>query len=499
MSHLLLLLDHSENRRLLQRFIGDSHELAANLEEPFDLCIADARALGRFYPQVQALKAAATPLVLPLLFIASSQHQGAVPARVWKLADEVIVPPVEPSELSLRLENLLHTRQLSLNIELSRKELQRNFDELDRLRAELEQQNQQLKSLNEEKNQLMGAAAHDLRTPLGVIATYSDFLLAKDGESLGPEEREFIDKIRVSSSFMRDLVDDLLDTSHLAAGELELRPVPTDIAALVRRNAELNRLLSRQKGIELRCHIEAMPPLLADGRKIEQVLNNLIGNAVKFSSPGSTIEVSAELSEQITLSVKDQGPGIPADELHAVFDPFHRTSVESSDGEKGTGLGLAIVRRIVEGHGGQIRVESKVGEGSTFYVTLPAPKAPEANFQPPQPKVQGPAYDREAALERFGDPEILDQAADQFIAEYPALLDLARRSIERSEPSTLRRAAAKLSWHFGLLCAQEALETALALESAGRTQISVTTAELLVRLEQKIQHLQCDLKHKYST
>ena len=280
MSRLLLLVNHGENRRLLERLIGNHHELVADLEVPFDLCIADALALEQTHVRLQKLKGIAAPLFLPLLFIAPPQHH--IPARVWELADDVIEPPVEQLELLTRIEKLLHTRQLSLAIETSRNELQRNFDELDRLRTELEHQNDELKNLNEQKNQLMGTAAHDLRTPLGVITAYSDFLLAQGDEALGPEERDFIDKIRSSSAFMRDLVDDLLDVSRLAAGELELHPTPTDIATLIERNADLNRPLAQQKGIDLHCRIEAVPRLSVDGRKIEQVLNNLIGNAIKF-------------------------------------------------------------------------------------------------------------------------------------------------------------------------------------------------------------------------
>ena len=490
MSRLLLLLAHGANHRLLTDLIDDRHQIVADLAAPFDLCIADASALERFHTRIQALRDSAAPLFLPLLFIASSQQRSRIPARVWELADEVIEPPVGRLELMARLEKLLHTRQLSFEIETSRSELKKNFDEMDRLRVELERQNAELKNLDEQKNQLLGTAAHDLRTPLGVIAAYSDFLLDKENQKLGPEERDFVDKIRSSSAFMRDIVDDLLDVTRLSTGQLELHPAPTDITALVEHNADLNRPLAQQKSIELRCRTEKIPELLVDSRKIEQVLNNLIGNAIKFSHPNSTIEVTVECSEQVVISVKDQGQGIPSDELPAVFDPFHQTSVQSTGNEKGSGLGLAIVRRIVEGHGGQVHVESEVGAGSTFSVILPAenPRALDAPLPQTERMEQGLVYDRDTALERFGDQQALDQAIAGFMEEYPALIDLARRALVRDDSRALLRATAKLSWHLGLLSAPAALEAVLALENAGRNQAIEATA-LLENLEGKIQQL----------
>ena len=114
-------------------------------------------------------------------------------------------------------------------------------------------------------------------------------------------------------------------------------------------------------------------PVRMDAFKIEQVLNNLIQNAVKFSHPDKTIDVRTEKKGgMIVVSVKDEGQGIPADELDKLFLPFQRTSVRSTGGEPSTGLGLAIVKRIVEGHGGKIWVESKPGVGSTFHFSIPA-------------------------------------------------------------------------------------------------------------------------------
>ena len=110
----------------------------------------------------------------------------------------------------------------------------------------------------------------------------------------------------------------------------------------------------------------------ADAAKIEQVLSNLTSNAIKFSSAGTAIKVSVRATPMtVEFSVEDQGPGIPEEELRLLFRPFSTTSVQATDGERSTGLGLAIAQRIIEGHGGEIRVESQVGSGSKFRVILP--------------------------------------------------------------------------------------------------------------------------------
>ncbi|MDH7571499.1 MAG: HAMP domain-containing sensor histidine kinase, partial [Armatimonadota bacterium] len=252
-------------------------------------------------------------------------------------------------------------------------EISRLNNELVNLQRELAKKNAELERLNQLKNQFLGMAAHDLRAPLGVIAAYSEFLLAAAGDRLDEEEAGFLETIRTSSEYMLRLVNDFLDVSSIEAGRLRLELEPVDLEALVCRNVKLNQVLAQRKQVRLsfRC-TSGVPPLLADAGKIEQVLNNLIGNGVKFSRPGD--EVLVELTHEkgaAVIAVRDRGPGIPADEQEKLFRPFEQTSVKTPRGEKGTGLGLAIVRRIVEAHRGRVWVHSEVGQGTTFFVSLP--------------------------------------------------------------------------------------------------------------------------------
>ncbi|NJN94424.1 MAG: HAMP domain-containing histidine kinase [Anaerolineales bacterium] len=252
-------------------------------------------------------------------------------------------------------------------------EISRLNNELINLQRELAQKNVRLERLNQQKNQFLGMAAHDLRSPLGIIQTYSEFLLNETDTILDEQHLTFISTIRDSSKFMLGLVNNLLDIAAIESGQLKLELQLLNLSSIINRNLELNRVLASAKQIDLEfCHQESRLEVMADAPKLEQVLNNLITNAVKFSPPRRPVAVKIREQEGwVITAVEDHGPGIPANELDRLFKPFGRTSVQSSNGEKSTGLGLAIARRIIEGHYGKIWVESQVGQGSTFYFSLP--------------------------------------------------------------------------------------------------------------------------------
>lgn len=318
--------------------------------------------------------------VLPLHFAGGATEGGylVVGARSRSGLTEVYEDLVRiNNEQATALRAALKDASLQLR---SRAELDdRHFDELSRLnnelataQRELAKSNVELDRLNVQKNELLGIAAHDLRNPLQVILTYSQFLL-DEAQSLGPEHREFVETIRTSSDFMLHLVDDLLDVARIEAGTLDLDLAPVDPGALVERNVARNRVLAETKGtrIELLREGEARPMIL-DAAKIEQVLNNLIGNAFKFSHPGTTVRVSVRrLDDTVEFAVTDEGQGIPADELDKVFGEFQRVSTKPTADEHSTGLGLSICKRIVGLHTGRIGVESEQGIGSRFFFTLP--------------------------------------------------------------------------------------------------------------------------------
>ena len=252
-------------------------------------------------------------------------------------------------------------------------ELSRLNNELVTAQRELTKRNVELERLNEIKNRFIGIAAHDLRNPLQVIEGYSQMLVDGHLGVVSPGQEKVISVIRKNSDYMLKLVTDLLHISKVEAGKLHLELRETDLPALLETNVEFNRLVAGRKQIEIRLSREEDIPLLrVDAPKIEQVLNNLIGNAIKFSYPKTTVEVRAARRERdVVVDVRDEGQGIPAGELDRLFIPFESLSVKSTGGEPSTGLGLAIAKRIVEGHGGEMRVRSEAGVGSTFSFSLP--------------------------------------------------------------------------------------------------------------------------------
>jgi PAS domain S-box-containing protein len=266
---------------------------------------------------------------------------------------------------------------------------------------EIAQKNAELVELNNVKNQLLGMAAHDLRNPLSVVSIASAYLLDDASRHL-PEARRnsFLRRINSSSKFMLKLIDDLLDVAKIEAGRLDLEPKEEDLRGLIEENLVLNRMLADKKDIRLDLTPECgLPPLRFDRGKVEQVLNNLFSNAIKFSAPGTVVTVQASrVNGSVVVSVRDQGQGIPAEELDRLFKPFGKTSVRSTGDEKSTGLGLAICHKIVEGHGGRIWAESEVGKGTTFAFSLPIAggQTTSAKSQIPNPEPQAP---REARAE----------------------------------------------------------------------------------------------------
>ncbi len=239
---------------------------------------------------------------------------------------------------------------------------------------ELRERIEELQALNRIKDEFVGMAAHDLRSPLAVVEMYASFLLEDPRDSLTAKDREFLGVIKNQGRFMLNLINDLLDVTRIESGRLDLKVQSGDWVEFVRRNVDLNGVLAARRGVAIDAEVDAAESYVIpfDQNRMEQVLNNLVGNAVKFSPAGSRIVVRVcREGEFVRTGVIDSGPGIPAEELPALFKPFYRGSAPLPKGERSTGLGLPIARRIVEAHGGEIGVESQAGHGSTFFFTLP--------------------------------------------------------------------------------------------------------------------------------
>lgn len=254
----------------------------------------------------------------------------------------------------------LELNLLSLNAELSNRT------------RELHQTNAELERLNTLKNRFLGMAAHDLRNPLGAIMAYSELLEDEVAPAMGAEHRQFLAAIRESSEFMLQLVNDLLDVATIESGKLVLEREPVDLPAFLSQNLSRNQLLATRKNIRIAFAApHDFPAVSLDRNKFEQVMNNLVGNAVKFSPPDTTVTVRLERSDaHVKIYVSDEGPGIPPEQADQLGQAFVRLRSSNQSNEPGTGLGLLIVRKIVEGHGGQLRFVPTAERGTTFVVEL---------------------------------------------------------------------------------------------------------------------------------
>lgn len=240
---------------------------------------------------------------------------------------------------------------------------------LEAAHQKLSEQNVQLEQVIERQNEFLGMAAHDMRTPLTVAIGYSSVLGSKSS-TLNPADLKMAQAIGRSCQFMVRLIDDMLDLEALKSGKLKLSLQATPMLDFLRPILETNRVLARAKKIDIELQADdVLPDLRIDRHKFEQVLNNLLGNAIKYSAESTLIQVSAHESKgRFEISVRDQGPGIAPDKIAQIFQPFQRGE---SHQQRGVGLGLAIVDRIVREHGGTIEVTSQPGEWSCFLVSLP--------------------------------------------------------------------------------------------------------------------------------
>lgn len=246
-------------------------------------------------------------------------------------------------------------------------------DELGSLAESFNMMAASLDGSEQARQRLLADIAHELRTPLSVIEGTVDAML----DGVYEPTIENLGSIKEEAGLLTRLVADLRDLSLAESGQLKLDMQPTDLAELVRRRVSQTEVGALAKNVSLSTQItEKLPPAMADGRRVEQVIANLLNNALKHTPSGGTIVVTVSQDGEpadrpIVVSVADNGEGIPAEHLPHVFERFYRVDDARSRSAGGAGLGLAIARQMVELHGGRIWVESEPGKGSKFTFTLP--------------------------------------------------------------------------------------------------------------------------------
>jgi signal transduction histidine kinase len=226
------------------------------------------------------------------------------------------------------------------------------------------------KEMDKLKNEIIATVSHDLKQPLSVMTGYLDLLEMKN--KFDEQSSNFVNMIDRSIRNMRQLIDDLLDLAKIESG-VDLKLSPVDIKTVLGESIEAVKPSADIKNMTITTELpDALPPVRGELARLRQIFDNLISNAVKYTPPDGKIKVTAESRGlSLRVSVQDNGLGIsPEDQAH-IFDRFYRVRRPETDSIDGTGLGLAIVKTLVEAHHGKIGLESKLGEGSTFYVTLP--------------------------------------------------------------------------------------------------------------------------------
>jgi len=238
-----------------------------------------------------------------------------------------------------------------------------------------------MNKLNERKNYFLGMAAHDLRNPLGNIKSLIDMIQRSAKERLNAEEIEFLHLTDKVADSALNLIANLLDIVKIESGKLNLELSLTDISSLMIQSIYSVSFLAEPKHILIIYDPVEIPALMLDPARMQQIIINLLSNAIKYSHPNTIVKISvSESDKEVIIAVKDQGQGIPADDIGKLFEPFVKANVRSTAGEQSTGLGLVICKKIAEAHGGRIWVESQVGVGTTFFVAIP-----KSSFCEPKP------------------------------------------------------------------------------------------------------------------
>lgn len=246
----------------------------------------------------------------------------------------------------------------------------RDITEQLRAKEEASRLYKEIKALNEKKDEFIGLASHELKTPLSTISAYLQIL---DRMITETQEKKFIGKALDQLKKLTSLVNDLLDISMIEAGKLQLRIERFNIRHVVENTIELFKHSARHT-ISFQSNVGDFF-VEADPYRIEQVLINLLTNAIKYSPQGDSIEVSLTADHRfITIAVKDYGGGIHPDKTKMIFSRFYRAE-ENNPNISGLGIGLFLSQQIIHSHSGRIWVESKPGEGSTFYFSIPAKNA----------------------------------------------------------------------------------------------------------------------------
>jgi len=333
-------------------------------KDQFDLVLTDLKMPKMDGLQLVGEIAKSKPEILTILMTGHGTIDSALEA-MKRGASDYLTKPLNLDELIVRLRKALEERQ--------------RFVSLKDYAAELERANQELKRIDEMKSEFVSVASHELRTPLAAIKNAVQLILnGKTGE-INENQVKFLSMADRNINRLKDILNDLLDLSRIESGKIGMKFEELNLRAPIEFVLSSLKPQAEGKSVQLRMEVpQELPSVYGDREKVERILTNLLGNAIKFTPERGEIVVSAKpfdsQGNMVALSVRDLGIGIPEDQLDKIFEKFHQVEGSLHRSVGGTGLGLAITKGLVEAHQGKIWVESEVGKGSTFTCTLPISK-----------------------------------------------------------------------------------------------------------------------------
>jgi len=238
----------------------------------------------------------------------------------------------------------------------------------------------EVEAANRAKSQFLASMSHELRTPLNAIGGYAELIEMGLGGMVTPQQREYLSRIRTSQQHLLRIINDLLNYSRIEAGKLVYEKEPVEATRVLDNVLGMVAPQAASRGIALErgdCADEVVA--VGDRVKIEQIVLNLLSNALKFTPPGGRVTASCgRAGDKVFITVRDNGPGIPSDAIDQIFEPFVQLGRSLSSGHEGAGLGLAISRDLARAMQGELVVESIPGEGAAFTLTMPTAAAPAA-------------------------------------------------------------------------------------------------------------------------
>jgi len=374
---ILVVDDEKEIRDILSKALtrlAEFHvDVAQNAEEAlqklerekFDLVLTDLKMPGKDGLQLLSEISKSNPDVLTVMMTGHGTIDSALEA-MKKGASDYLMKPLNLEEIIVRLQKVIEERQ--------------RFVRLKDFATQLEKANLELRRLDAMKSEFVSVASHELRTPLAAIKNAVQLVLSGKTGEISETQAKFLSMAERNINRLTNILNDLLSLSRIESGKMEMNFKELDLREVIEFVTHSLKLQANSKSITLHSEIpEEIPKVYGDREKVEQILTNLIGNAIKFTPDGGEILITAKpfqdegkrYRKMVSISVKDNGIGIPKEHLNKIFDKFHQVEGSLHRSTGGTGLGLAITKGLVEAHQGRIWVESELGKGSTFTFTLP--------------------------------------------------------------------------------------------------------------------------------